>query len=178
MLQQIIDRRLAGKNKSIGNRERFLRRFRDQIREAVRKAVGDRSIKDVEHGTDISLPKRDISEPAFGHGTGGAREIVHPGNREYVRGDHAPDRCRLTGLEPGDRLRAAGVGGHALTLWARVLADLAQGGGDRGAEATGGRGRQVRDETEPGAAHLFHREHDAGLTHAAGIAVVAQRHRP
>jgi len=26
MLQQIIDRRLAGKNKSIGNRERFLRR--------------------------------------------------------------------------------------------------------------------------------------------------------
>ena len=26
MLQQIIDRRLSGKNKSIGNRERFLRR--------------------------------------------------------------------------------------------------------------------------------------------------------
>ena len=37
MLQQIIDRRLAGKNKSIGNRERFLRRHREQIREAVRQ---------------------------------------------------------------------------------------------------------------------------------------------
>ena len=35
MLQQIIDRRLAGKNKSIGNRERFLRRYKEQIREAV-----------------------------------------------------------------------------------------------------------------------------------------------
>ncbi len=39
MLQQIIDRRLAGKNKSIGNRERFLRRYKDQVREAVKRAV-------------------------------------------------------------------------------------------------------------------------------------------
>ena len=87
MLHQVIDRRLSGKNKSIGNRERFLRRYRDQIRDAVRKAVGDRSIKDIEEGTDISLPRRDVSEPIFGHGPGGTREIVHPGNREYVKGD-------------------------------------------------------------------------------------------
>ena len=38
-LQQIIDRRLSGKNKSIGNRERFLRRHKDQIREAVKRAI-------------------------------------------------------------------------------------------------------------------------------------------
>jgi uncharacterized sporulation protein YeaH/YhbH (DUF444 family) len=88
MLHQVIDRRLSGKNKSIGNRERFLRRYREQIRDAVRKAVGDRSIKDIEQGTDISLPKRDVSEPVFSHGPGGTREIVHPGNREYVKGDH------------------------------------------------------------------------------------------
>jgi hypothetical protein len=90
MLHQVIDRRLSGKNKSIGNRERFLRRYRDQIRDAVRKAVGDRSIKDIEQGTDISLPKRDVSEPVFSHGPGGTREIVHPGNREYVKGDRIP----------------------------------------------------------------------------------------
>ena len=88
MLQQIIDRRLAGKNKSIGNRERFLRRYQGQVREAVRRAVDQRGIRDIEQGEDIHLPKRDISEPTFRHGTGGAREIVHPGNREYVRGDH------------------------------------------------------------------------------------------
>ena len=90
MLHQVIDRRLSGKNKSIGNRERFLRRYRDQIREAVRKAVGDRSIRDIEEGTDITLPKRDVSEPVFGHGPGGTREMVHPGNQEYVRGDQIP----------------------------------------------------------------------------------------
>ncbi len=86
-LQQIIDRRLAGKNKSIGNRERFLRRHKTQIREAVRKAVAGRGIRDIEKGEDIHLPKRDVSEPLFGHGTGGTRETVHPGNKEYVRGD-------------------------------------------------------------------------------------------
>ncbi|MBV8500178.1 MAG: DUF444 family protein, partial [Paucibacter sp.] len=87
MLPQIIDRRLAGKNKSIGNRERFLRRYQGQLREAVRKAIDKRGIRDVEQGEDIRIPKRDISEPTFGHGPGGAREIVHPGNQEYVRGD-------------------------------------------------------------------------------------------
>jgi len=89
-LHQIIDRRLAGKNKSIGNRERFLRRYRDQIRDAVRKAVGDRSLHTIEDGADITLPRKDVSEPVFQHGPGGTRELVHPGNQEYVRGDRLP----------------------------------------------------------------------------------------
>jgi uncharacterized protein len=87
MLQQVVDRRLSGKNKSIGNRERFLRRYRGQIRDAVKRAITGRSIKDIEQGEDITLPRRDISEPVFGHGPGGSREAVHPGNRDYVRGD-------------------------------------------------------------------------------------------
>ena len=87
MLHQVIDRRLSGKNKSIGNRERFLRRYREQIKDAVRKAVGDRSIKDIEAGADITIPKRDVSEPTFSHAPGGSREMVHPGNQEYLRGD-------------------------------------------------------------------------------------------
>ncbi len=87
MLQQIIDRRLSGKNKSIGNRERFLRRYKEQIREAVKRAVDGRSIRDIERAEDVTIPKKDISEPVFRHGSGGTREMVHPGNKEYVRGD-------------------------------------------------------------------------------------------
>lgn len=87
MLQQIIDRRLSGKNKSIGNRERFLRRYRGQIREAVRKAVSGRSIRELEQGEDVTLPRRDVSEPTFGHAAGGQREYVHPGNQDFVLGD-------------------------------------------------------------------------------------------
>ena len=87
MLQQVIDRRLSGKNKSVGNRERFLRRYRDQIKDAVRRAVGERGIRDMERGENVTIPKRDLAEPVFQHGQGGQREMVHPGNREYVRGD-------------------------------------------------------------------------------------------
>lgn len=87
MLQSIIDRRLAGKNKSIGNRERFLRRYREQIGEAVRRAISGRGIRDVERGEDVHIPQRDLSEPEFRHGPGGRREVVHTGNREYLTGD-------------------------------------------------------------------------------------------
>jgi len=87
VLQSIIDRRLAGKNKSVGNRERFLRRHKEQIREAVKRAIDGRGIRDIERGEDIHIPKRDLTEPVFGHGQGGIREVVHPGNQEYIRGD-------------------------------------------------------------------------------------------
>lgn len=87
MLQQIIDRRLSGKNKSVGNRERFLRRHKEQIKEAVRRAIDGRGIRDVERGEDVTIPKKDLSEPVFHHGQGGMREVVHPGNREYLQGD-------------------------------------------------------------------------------------------
>ena len=84
---QIIDRRLAGKNKSIGNRERFLRRYKEQIGDAVRRAVSGRGIRDMEQAENITIPKKDIGEPVFHHGQGGIRDMVHPGNKDYVRGD-------------------------------------------------------------------------------------------
>jgi hypothetical protein len=87
MALHIVDRRLAGKNKSIGNRERFLRRHQEQIREAVRKAVAGRSIRDMEQAEDVTIPRKDISEPVFHHGSGGVRDLVHPGNTDHLRGD-------------------------------------------------------------------------------------------
>jgi uncharacterized sporulation protein YeaH/YhbH (DUF444 family) len=87
MIQSIIDRRLAGKNKSIGNRERFLRRYKEQIRDAVKRAIDGRGIRDIERGEDIHIPRRDLNEPVFGHGQGGIREVVHPGNKDFIRGD-------------------------------------------------------------------------------------------
>lgn len=87
MLHQIIDRRLSGKNKSIANRERFLRRFKSVIQRSVSDAIRDRSIKEIEHEKNIVIPKKDVSEPTFHHGRGGRNEIVHPGNTDYVQGD-------------------------------------------------------------------------------------------
>jgi uncharacterized sporulation protein YeaH/YhbH (DUF444 family) len=89
-MSHIIDRRLNGKNKSAVNRERFLRRFKAQIKEAVSRAVKGRSITDIESGEKVSIPVKDISEPVFHHGQGGIREQVHPGNEEFIRGDRIP----------------------------------------------------------------------------------------
>jgi uncharacterized sporulation protein YeaH/YhbH (DUF444 family) len=83
----LIDRRLNGRNKSAVIRERFLRRYKDQIRKAVHGMIRDRSIQDMDQGGEINLPARDISEPTFRHGAGGDREMVHPGNREFAKGD-------------------------------------------------------------------------------------------
>jgi len=86
----IVDRRLNGKNKSTVNRQRFLRRYRKNIKKAVDDAVTKRSITDIESGESVSIPKKDLSEPIFHHGKGGIRDMVHPGNKEFIEGDKIP----------------------------------------------------------------------------------------
>ena len=86
-MSYVIDRRLNGKNKSTVNRQRFLRRYKSHIKRAVEDAVGRRSITDIEHGENISIPGRDIDEPTFHHGQGGRQTQVHPGNKEFSPGD-------------------------------------------------------------------------------------------
>ncbi len=83
----IIDRRQQGKQKSAVNRQRFLKRFRKHIKDAVADAVSKRSITDIDRGEEISIPRKDISEPVFRHGRGGSQRRVLPGNKEFVRGD-------------------------------------------------------------------------------------------
>ncbi|KJG39048.1 hypothetical protein UA32_07295 [Photobacterium angustum] len=82
-----IDRRLNGKNKSTVNRQRFLRRHKQQIKESIADAVNKRSITDVDSGEDITIPSRDIREPSFHQGKGGQRDVVHPGNDQFTTGD-------------------------------------------------------------------------------------------
>jgi len=102
-MQLIIDRRLNGRNKSAVNRERFIRRYKERIREAVKGMVGERSITDMDKGGDVHIPARDVSEPSFRHGRGGDREIVHPGNREFVQGDTIPRNAGGQSGQGGDR---------------------------------------------------------------------------
>ncbi|WP_420472735.1 YeaH/YhbH family protein [Noviherbaspirillum sp. ST9] len=86
-MAHLIDRRLQGKNKSAINRERFLRRYKGQIKDAVQRAIKGRSITEVEKGEKVSIPVKDIGEPSFGHAHGGIWEVVRPGNDQYQKGD-------------------------------------------------------------------------------------------
>lgn len=86
-MSQFIDRRQNNKNKSAVNRQRFINRFKAQIKEAVSKAIDKRRITDIYSGEKVRLPKSDISEPTFHHGKGGSLERVFSGNKEFVVND-------------------------------------------------------------------------------------------
>jgi uncharacterized sporulation protein YeaH/YhbH (DUF444 family) len=86
-MANFIDRRLNAKGKSTVNRQRFIERYKKQIKQAVSDAVTRRSVTDIDKGEQVSIPTRDIQEPHFRQGQGGVRERVHPGNDRFGRGD-------------------------------------------------------------------------------------------
>ncbi len=87
----IIDRRRNPKGKSLANRQRFLRRAKRQVLDAVNEASGRRKVTDVAGGEQITIPADGLHEPSFRKAAGrGVREHVVPGNKEYVVGDTIP----------------------------------------------------------------------------------------
>jgi len=106
-LSLIVDKRPNSKNKSAVNRQRFIHRFKAQIKKAVSDAVAGRSITDIEDGENISIPTKDIAEPSIHHGSGGHRDIVQPGNKEFIPGDRIP---RPSGGQGGRGNKASNSG--------------------------------------------------------------------
>lgn len=87
-MTQFIDRRRNPKDRSLGNRRRFIRRVQGAVKEAVDSAVRKRGIADVDRGDSVSIPAKGIKEPTFHHAReGGHREHVLPGNKNFRPGD-------------------------------------------------------------------------------------------
>jgi len=78
-MTHFIDRRLNPKDKSLGNRRRFLRRVRKHVKSAVDKAVKDRRIEDVNRGDRVRVPYDGIREPSFHYqpGSGHQERVLH-----------------------------------------------------------------------------------------------------
>ncbi len=88
---QIVDRRLNPKAKSLGNRQRFIRRAKAEIKEAVREAVKNRKVSDIGSGEDVKISSKSLREPAFSlDSKTGSRDFVLPGNSDLVVGDAIP----------------------------------------------------------------------------------------
>ena len=88
-MTQFIDRRLNPKGKSLANRQRFLRRARAQIREAVQKSLKDSAVADIGKNRKIKISSKGTREPRFrlDPKAGGERDFVLPGNKEFSPGD-------------------------------------------------------------------------------------------
>lgn len=101
-----IDRRLNPKDKSLGNRQRFLRRAREELKRSIRERIRSGKISDVDAEHSVSMPARGTDEPRFEEaGDSGRRRHVLPGNREFVPGDRIPKpgRGSASGSRPSRR---------------------------------------------------------------------------
>ena len=107
----IVDRRLNPKSKSLGNRQRFMRRAKADIREAVKDALKKRKITEVEGSEKISIRSKSVREPSFSHSRdSGNRDFVLPGNKDYKVGDPIPKPQGGGGGGGGGQASADGEG--------------------------------------------------------------------
>ena len=118
-MRHFIDRRQNPKGKSLGNRQRFLRRASDHIKEMVDKSVQGKSISngdEIASGERITIPTKGINEPRLVHSaSGGFRERIFPGNKEFVVGDSFP-RPKSGQGESGRKASESGEGEDNFTF--------------------------------------------------------------
>ncbi|MEQ1956119.1 YeaH/YhbH family protein [Mesorhizobium sp. CN2-181] len=86
-----IDRRLNPKDKSLGNRQRFLRRARAELKRSIRDQIRTGKIADADTEHAVSIPSTGTNEPSFGDARdSGRRKHVLPGNQHFAPGDRLP----------------------------------------------------------------------------------------
>ncbi|NMP17233.1 YeaH/YhbH family protein [Thalassotalea sp. Y01] len=100
-MANFIDRRLNGKNKSMVNRQRFVRRYKRQIKDSLAKSITDRQVTDHKSEQNVTIPDKDLKEPLFQRGKGGRRDMVLPGNDQFNSGDKVPKPPRGSGQGQG-----------------------------------------------------------------------------
>ncbi len=87
-MPNFIDRRLNPKDRSLGNRQRFLKRVHDELKRSIRDQVKSDKIADVDAAHGVPVPRRGADEPTFRHsGDSGERHHVLPGNESFSAGD-------------------------------------------------------------------------------------------
>jgi len=87
-MPHFIDRRLNPKDRSLGNRQRFLKRVHDELKRSIRDQVKTDRIADVDAAHGVPVPRRGADEPTFRNSpASGQRDYVLPGNETFSPGD-------------------------------------------------------------------------------------------
>ena len=120
----IVDRRLNPRGKSLENRQRFLRRMKGAVQQAVKRSLQNRNIRDVLDGGEISLPIDGMAEPSLRRGDGGISDHILPGNRAFVEGDILPRPPGGKGGKPKDAGEGDGEDGFRFVLTREEFLDV------------------------------------------------------
>ena len=87
-MPNFIDRRLNPKDRSLGNRQRFIKRVHDELKRTIRDRIRSDRIADVDAPHGVPIPRRGADEPTFRpSGASGERHYVLPGNESFSAGD-------------------------------------------------------------------------------------------
>lgn len=88
----IVDQRTNPRGKSLPNRQRFMGRQQDAIKDAVRRKITETGIEGLAQKGPKRIKLRSVrtNEPTFHHQQGGISEGVLPGNKKFSKGDTMP----------------------------------------------------------------------------------------
>jgi uncharacterized sporulation protein YeaH/YhbH (DUF444 family) len=86
----IVDRRANPQGKSLANRERFLKRVREDVKRAVSDTIAHRRIADVDSTEEVRVRVDGTEEPRFATTNEGEHDYVLPGPGTLNRGDKLP----------------------------------------------------------------------------------------
>jgi len=115
----IIDRRKNSKGKSTTNRQRFLKRIKKQVNDAVKDVIRDGKIGDIVNSKEkkIKIPGKGLNQPTFQHDKdGGVKDTVRPGNKDFNQGDRIPRPPEGGGGGGGKKGSKDGVGEDEFTF--------------------------------------------------------------
>lgn len=121
----ITDKRAAGKNKSVGNRQKFIKRYKQRIKRSVDDIADSKGITDVLTDRKITIDNDEIDEPNFGFDPKtGEKDFVAPGNKNLQKGDKIYDKPEsdedgTAGSEEGE-----GLDGFSFVLTKEEFLDL------------------------------------------------------
>jgi uncharacterized protein len=86
----IVDRRANPQGKSLANRERFLKRVREDVKRAVSDTIARRRVADVDSDEEVRVRVDGTEEPRFVTTNEGDHDYVLPGPGTLNRGDKLP----------------------------------------------------------------------------------------
>lgn len=108
----LIDRRTAGKGKSLPNREKLIKRVKSFIKQSMPQNVGTGAAGGVNGqsnnnmGSPVKISGQALEEPWFAYARDGERTLIVIGNKEYDRGDEIDipsEEQSSGGGGPGDK---------------------------------------------------------------------------
>ena len=127
-MPNFIDRRLNPKDRSLGNRQRFIKRVHDELKRSIRDQVKSDKIADVDTAHGVPVPRRGADEPGFRHAAdSGERHHVLPGNEDFSVGDRINKPQGGGGQGGGRGQRRQKAGGEARDMVGRLAHAACEG---------------------------------------------------